>query len=231
MTAERPPLFSPRLVVGLVVIAFGVLLLLGNLGLFAEAETWAEWLWPVGAFGLMVACWFHRRRGWALVWALVGSLLLLGRYGLVSAFSLFSLVVPGLLLVLGGSLIRHALFGPKPPPGGEMGARVDGLAFFGANVFSSSSQAFQGGNLTAVFAGCDVDLTRAATAAGGAVLDLFVAFGGITIVVPPGWKVTSAVLPLFAGFEDKSRPAPDGPTGQLTVRGQALFGGIEVKNG
>ena len=112
-----------------------------------------------------------------------------------------------------------------------MGARVDGQAFFGANVFSSSSQAFQGGSLTAVFAGCDVDLTRAAAAADGAVLDLFVAFGGITIVVPPGWKVTSAVLPLFAGFEDKSRPAPDGPTGQLTVRGQALFGGIEVKNG
>lgn len=231
MSAERRSLFSPRLVVGVVVLVFGSLLLLENTDLLVEADPYLRQLWPVGAFALALACWLHRSRGWALIWAAVGTLLSLRLAGVNVPLDFGSLVLPVLLLLLGVTLVRRALLGPKPAGAGEGGGTVDTMAMFGASVRRSSSQAFRGGSLTAAFGGCELDLTEAATPPEGATLDVFAAFGAIEISVPRGWKVSGEVLPIFGGFEDKTRPAAGEPTGLLTVRGQVLFGGIEVKNG
>lgn len=231
MSAERRSLFSPRLVVGVVVLAFGSLLLLENTGILAEADPYLRQLWPVGAFALAGACWLHRSRGWALIWAAVGALLALRVAGVPIPLDFGSLVLPVLLLLLGVTLVRRALLGPRPAEAGEGGATVDAMALFGASVRRSSSQAFRGGSLTAAFGGCELDLTEAATPSDGATLDVFAAFGAIEISVPQGWKVAGDVLPIFGGFEDKTRRVTGEPTGLLTVRGQVLFGGIEVKNG
>ena len=65
----------------------------------------------------------------------------------------------------------------------------------------------------------------------GAVIDATAAFGGIDILVPEGWRVTASGIPIFGGFESKTKaPPPSEDVPKLTVRGLALFGGVTVKH-
>ena len=54
-------------------------------------------------------------------------------------------------------------------------------------------------------------------------------WGGIEIRVPEDWTVSSRIVPLMAGVEDKTR-APQGATDhRLVLRGFALMGGVEIE--
>ena len=58
------------------------------------------------------------------------------------------------------------------------------------------------------------------------------AFGGIDVLVPRGWRIVMNGTPVFGGMADKTErtgaPAAEAPL--LEVNGLALVGGIEVKN-
>ena len=64
MGSDRP-LLTPRLVIGLFVIALGALFLLDNLHL-ADARQAARFLWPIGFMAMGVTVVFRRwgQRGW-----------------------------------------------------------------------------------------------------------------------------------------------------------------------
>jgi hypothetical protein len=111
----------------------------------------------------------------------------------------------------------------------ESGGRMSALAILGAVTRGNNSQAFRGGNLVAIMGGCEIDLSNAAID-GEAVLDVFAMWGGIEIRVPPDWTVSSQVVPLMGGVEDKTRPPRGAAIHRLTLRGVAFMGGIEIKN-
>lgn len=102
------------------------------------------------------------------------------------------------------------------------------MAVLGGGSRGNNSRSFQGGELTAVLGGWDVDLRQAAID-GEAVIDVFALCGGIEIRVPEDWTIVGRVTPVLGGFEDKTR-APQGATHRLIIRGIAIMGGIEVKN-
>ena len=57
---------------------------------------------------------------------------------------------------------------------------------------------FIGGSAFSMFGGVDVDLRGANIAPMQEVkIDLFTAFGGVTLYVPQGWNVITSGLPLF----------------------------------
>ena len=68
---------------------------------------------------------------------------------------------------------------------------------------------------------------------GEAILEVNCVFGGVEIRVPETWHVHSRNLPVFGGYEDKTRhpnnPAVGSPK-TLIVTGMVVFGGIEIKN-
>jgi hypothetical protein len=111
----------------------------------------------------------------------------------------------------------------------ESGGRMSALAILGAVTRGNNSQAFRGGNLVAIMGGCEIDLRNAAID-GDAVLDVFAMWGGIEIRVPSDWTVSSQVVPLMGGVEDKTRPPRGAAIHRLTLRGVAFMGGIEIKN-
>jgi len=79
--------------------------------------------------------------------------------------------------------------------------------------------------------GVTLDLTQARIAGEEAVIDVFAWWGGIEIRVPPEWTVVSKVVPVMAGYEDKTRPttrSPTAPPSRLLIRG--VMGGVEVKS-
>jgi hypothetical protein len=58
-----------------------------------------------------------------------------------------------------------------------------------------------------------------------------VMMGGLEIMVPQNWHVTTDVTPILSGVEDRRRPVPAGADiPNLIVRGSIIMGGIELKD-
>jgi len=56
-------------------------------------------------------------------------------------------------------------------------------------------------------------------------------FGGIKLIVPPHWHVTSDMISLFAGFDDKRMQKSDyGSDKVLVLKGTSIFAGVEVRS-
>jgi hypothetical protein len=225
-----------RFVIGLAIVALGVIFLAENLGL-VDARELMRSFWPLAfvAVGLAVLT-QPRARGrsrlWGAVWVLAGVWIWAHRQGWIT-LEFWDLFFPGLLVVAGGSLVWRSLAGPRPrrpEVAAESDAVVDSFAFMSGYELRSTSQVFRGGELGALMGGVTLDLTQAKPAGEEAVLDLFVWWGGIQIRVPPDWAVVSQVRPFMAGFEDKTRPSSAAPTRRLLVRGLAVMGGVEVGN-
>jgi hypothetical protein len=74
-------------------------------------------------------------------------------------------------------------------------------------------------------------LRSASLAPGTHVLDLFVIFGGTSVIVPPDWTVRVEVFSFLGGFSDKRystlKVIPDAEK-VLVIKGFVMFGGGEV---
>jgi predicted membrane protein len=176
----------------------------------------------------------HRRsRSWGWVLITVGSWIFLDRIGWIHV-SLWHLLLPGLLLFVGGSLVWRALNGP--PKSKHISGAEDHVEFVRSFALMSGcelrpvSRPFRGADLTAVMGGIKLDLIDARMEGDSATVEVFAFWGGIEIFVPPDWTVTSKVTTLLGGYVDKRRPTSVVPTKTLVVQGMVVMGGIEVKN-
>jgi predicted membrane protein len=229
-------LISARLVVGIVIVCIGAILLADNLGWF-DARYVLRSLWPLAlvAVGVtMVRSPDHRRsRSWGWVLITVGSWIFLDRIGWIHV-SLWNLLLPGLLLFVGGTLVWRAINGPpqsKPISGAQDHVEfVRSFALMSGCELRPVSRPFRGADLTAVMGGIKLDLADTRMEGDSATVEVFAFWGGIEIYVPPDWTVTSKVTTLLGGFVDKRRPTSVVPTKTLIVQGMVVMGGIEVKN-
>ncbi|MFD0940946.1 LiaF transmembrane domain-containing protein [Pedobacter boryungensis] len=108
---------------------------------------------------------------------------------------------------------------------------LDSVNVFGGSHQSIYSKNFKGGEITAVFGGCDLNLTQA-DFEGEIIIDVTAIFGGCKIIIPPGWIVKPEVTAIFGGMDDKRsiQPIVEGQSKILIVRGIALFGGVDIRN-
>ncbi len=94
------------------------------------------------------------------------------------------------------------------------------------------SKNFQGGHISCVFGGAEIDLSQA-DMSGQILLKLEAVFGGIKLIVPPHWAIQNEIEGVFHGVDDKRRFNPDAsinPGKVLVLKGSAVFGGIEIKS-
>jgi len=106
------------------------------------------------------------------------------------------------------------------------------------NIFSGAerqliTENFQGGKITSIFGGGEVDLTRSSLAPGENVIEITCIFGGTTIIVPESWSVILDVTPVLGGFSDSRKMRGDvikDNTRSLILRGTVIFGGGEIKS-
>ena len=109
---------------------------------------------------------------------------------------------------------------------------LDSVNVFGGSHQKIFSKNFQGGDVIAIFGGCDINLIKA-DFNDTITLDVVAIFGGCKIIVPPGWEVKSEVTAIFGGVDDKRSVGPtsnEGPRKILIVKGVALFGGVDIRN-
>ncbi|HYZ11321.1 MAG TPA: DUF5668 domain-containing protein [Actinomycetota bacterium] len=217
-----------RILIGLALIALGVVFLLDRAGVLEAGETIRDW-WPVSIIALGVVQLFDQPRsllGPGIVIG-IGVVLLLFTTDVVTG-SVFALLWPALLIAVGVAiLVRH---GRGPEVRKEEGSTDDvvrATAVFGGHEVVSRSSAFRGGSATALFGGVTIDLRNARLHPEGAALDVTAIFGGVEILVPRGWRVTTSGTPILGGIDNKTE---GGEGTELRVDALTVLGGTDIKH-
>jgi predicted membrane protein len=229
---------------GLIIVLVGTSLLLHHMGVIPfdpVARYWPLLFVVLGVMNLMTPS--GRLKGLLLVVA--GAFLQLNQLGIthLSFADIWPIVmiVIGLLLMWGSLETRGFLrakakalqdFREQVTGAGGSLTTLNAVAVFGGCERRVSGPNFEGGRATAVFGGIELDF-RDADIASEAILEVNCIFGGVEIRVPETWHVHSRNLPVFGGYEDKTRhpsnPAVGSPK-TLIITGMVVFGGIEIKN-
>lgn len=108
---------------------------------------------------------------------------------------------------------------------------IDSTSIFGGVKKVITSKDFKGGEIVCLMGGAEINLSQA-DISGPVTLEIFLAFGGAKLIVPPHWEVRSETVAIFAGIEDKRPPQPGtfDPKKVLIIEGTAVFGGVEIKS-
>lgn len=167
---------------------------------------------------------------------LIGVFLLLARLD-VFDFSLWRLIVPSVLVLIGLIIIFHGLFrrsftfkpgtGPEGPSGSASAPKGAYSAVFANNHIHIDSE-FTGTNLDTIFGALTLDL-RDAIISGDTVINATAVFGGMDILVPAGLNVRVNNIPIFGGVSNKTarRSEPGAPV--IYLNSTCMFGGIDIK--
>ena len=233
---RRDPLFTTRLLVGLWIIALGLVFLAGNLG-WIDTRHAFRLIWPL-IFVLVGASMVTRpanrranRLGWVFIF--VGAWIFLDKIGWID-LNFWQIVFPLALLALGGTLVWRAFAAragaEATPVVDEHSEYIRSFAVMSGTELRPVSRPFRGADLSAVMAGIKLDLADARMEGDVATIEVFAFWGGMEIYVPPDWTVTSKVATLMGGFVDKRRPTSTVPTKTLIITGFIVMSGIEVKN-
>jgi Domain of unknown function (DUF5668)/Cell wall-active antibiotics response 4TMS YvqF len=232
------------IVPGLVLLVIGSAFLLSNLGFFdirIIRDYWPSLLIVFGLGHLM----FPRRGARSMVWSagliVMGGLLQAQRLGYIQG-NVWEIIWPVWLIFLGLSFLFRGRAGfsgcaGAPPWGGTVSGstanRLNEETVFGGVKQRVDSQEFEGGYLSSVFGGIEIDLRGANTKLDELKIQADAVFGGIELILPSHWNTTVRGSGIFGGFEDKTHP-PTVAAGEkrphLMVTGSAVFGGVSVRN-
>lgn len=219
-----------RILLGVALIALGVVFLLDRADVLDAGETIGDW-WPAAIIAVGAVQLFDRPRsllGPGIVIG-IGVILLLFTTDVVTG-SVFALLWPALLIAVGvGILFRHGRGSAVTTEEGTTDDVVRATAVFGGHEVASRSTAFKGGSATAVFGGVTIDLRNAQLDPEGARLDVTALLGGVEILVPKGWRVTTSGTPILGGIDNKTAgEAAEGP--ELRIDALTILGGTDIKH-
>jgi LiaF transmembrane domain len=248
------------MIIGLGILTVGVLFLLRNVGVLYFDDIGQYWPVILIVVGISKLTNTHSASSVTsgLIIGGIGTLFLLRNLGYIYG-DIGQYIWPGILIAVGLSILVKHLEGRDqgwnagpPPPGVAQGSGGNpfpprsgfNTATSGANflyaecVFSGTrrkieSQDFEGGKVTAVFGGAEIDLRSAGTKRDEISIKAEAVFGGIELWVPAHWQTIVRGTGVFGGFEDKTFPATPGSSAKaprLVVTGAAVFGGVVVKN-
>lgn len=240
-----------RIIGGLIIIAVGAVLLLRNTGVY-----FPRWLfsWPMILILVGVYTGFKhqfRNPSWMIVTG-IGVFFLVQRY--IPGLSREPFFWP-LIIIAGGILFmlrpkRNNFLLPNNKDDNKWSAGSTnylGTESSGApdasdviqvrSVFSGvkrsmHSKNFQGGNISSIFGGADIDFTQA-DINGQAIINFEVLFGGAKIIIPSHWAVQNEIDGVFHGVDDNRRFNPDAalnPGKVLILRGSVTFGGVDIRS-
>jgi predicted membrane protein len=259
------PNITGGLIMGLVVIAVGVLFLLKNVGIIYFDDIWQYWPVILIVVGISKLANTHSASQVTsgLIIGGIGTIFLLRNLGYIYG-DIWAYFWPGILIAVGLSILVKHLEGrgggsgqdpnpglpppPGSPPSGSANPFPPASGFSASssrsnflhieNVFSGTrqrieSQEFEGGKISTVFGGAEIDLRSANTKREEISIKAEAVFGGIELWVPANWQTIVRGSAVFGSFEDKTFPAAPGASGKaprLVVTGAAVFGGVVVKN-
>jgi len=222
---------TPQVVLGLMIVAFGLILTADNLGYADAGHVLRFWPLMLVAFGVSKFLQSDTTAG-----RVFGGVLVLFGLGTLSEEFIglsfdFDRWWPLFLVAVGSLIIYRASRGDEscaPNVAGTSDAVFSEVAIWSGKVRRNTSPAFRRADLTAIMGGVEVDLRGASTGGQEAIIDVFVWWGGVEITVPPDWAVSNQVVAIMGGADDSSSGTQDSKH-RLMVRGFVVMGGVEIK--
>jgi len=215
---------------GLVLVAVGVILGGNAAGLF-DINVFFDGWWTLF---IIVPCCIgliteKGERIGNLIGIIIGVLLLLACQDVIDFSTLWKLIVPGIIILIGLAMIFKNVFSHKfNEEISKINANLDGeevAAVFSGQNIDMKGEIFKGKKVSAVFGGLKLDL-REAKIEDDVVINASAVFGGIDILVPEDVIVKVQSNSIFGGVKSKHK-GDKGHT--IYVKGSAVFGGIEIK--
>ncbi len=219
---------------GLVFIALGVII---GLKIFdvVDVDIFFDGWWTLF---ILVPCFIglftEKDKTGNIIGLIVGTLLLLSCQDILSFELVFKLMVPVILVIVGLSLIFKNIIGngvtKKIKEINAKNTNKDNneySAIFSGQKIDLSKENFKGCSVTAVFGGCDIDLTNAIIKE-DVVINISTIFGGTNIFAPKNVNIKVNSNSIFGGVENKLKNNEDNKV-TIYVNAKCVFGGVEIK--
>jgi predicted membrane protein len=212
-----------RMLAGAGVIGVGVLALLDNVNVYDFSSLWDTW-WPLLliAGGVIMYIGNNKDKTWSTIITLAGVAFLLNNLDVLD-FNVFSLFWPIVIILVGWSIIRQGHRKVIVQSGDD-----NYFAMMSGTESRNTSKDYKGGKVTAIMGGVDIDL-RNAVIKKNATLEVFALMGGVEVKVPRGWVVKSQAVVFLGGIENKADDVTKSDAPTLTLVGNVVMGGVEVK--
>ncbi len=212
-----------RALLGLFLVIIGAFILLDNLHILPRMPwwifTWQMLLIAIGVFNLLLG-----NRTPAVVLIGIGAFFLLEEIYYFNWRDFW----PVILIIIGLAFI----FRQRSMARGNVlqDNYFDALNILGGGNQKVASHKLEGGKITTIFGGSEIDL-REAKPVDGATIEIFTMFGGAEITVPEDWNVKVEVTSILGAFEDKrSNVKTDDKSPTIRIKGMTLLGGGELKS-
>lgn len=223
-------------IIGVVLVLAGLFLVIRNTGFFPDFIDDVIFSWPMLliAIGLVMTLSSSEKTAGVIVLAVGGFFMIPQVFR--ETFHMYNMFWPSIFIIVGVIFIVSHRRGWGPTARRKDAAGDDYIDFvniFGGGDRQIVSQNFQGGKVTAIFGGGEIDMTKAGLAAGVSELEVACVFGGVTLIVPEDWWVSIEVTPILGGFSDSRKLTPGravDSSKHLVVKGVVIFGGGEVKS-
>lgn len=138
---------------------------------------------------------------------------------------IFRQVRNALLLAMGAALVAKLVLESNADAETE---DIDLVAIFEGHDLVSTADPFQGGKVLVAFGGALLDLRGATPSPSGILFDLTVVMGGLSLVVPEGWRVKWEGDIYGGGLSDETRTTADPDVPVVTLRGFVALGGVQI---
>jgi predicted membrane protein len=231
---------TPRLIVGLAIALFGVVLVLDRLNLVVADQALRWWPMVIVAIGALIFAQSRRAGGGinGIIVMIIGGWLLLNTVGILRV-RFWEMFWPLVLVGIGSMLVSQALRRrTREASGTDSDNTLNVFAALSGVKRVVTTTRFRGGEITALMGGAQLDLRQATIPPGEeAAFDIFIVMGGCEIFVPTTWTVSTPLVPVMGGIDDKRLPPLPGgddfggkPAPRLVLRGLIMMGGIEIKS-
>lgn len=223
--------FDKRIILGLLILAAGILILGSNLGFipYSLRELLIDWKMVLIVIGLVVLLASDNKAPGIILIAIGGYFYLPEFFDF--RFDFRDLFWPMILITVGLIFIFRKKYVPSAEGDENDTDFIDDLDVFGGGDKIINSQNFKGGKITCVFGGSNINLTPAKLAPGMHSIDVFMVFGGTKLIIPSDWNVKVEVISIFGGFADKRQPVSNSNNeSKLIIKGFVVFGGGEIKS-
>ena len=226
-------------ILGLILLIAGTAWLLKHL----EIELFPDWLislpTAIIVLGLLFAFKTRFQRPGPILMMIVGTVWMLRRYAdIPREFNLYlwpsALILFGIYLIFRPARRRTHGHHEYRKNWGEETSNKDRLdidAIFCGSRKRIISKNFEGGEITAIFGGTELNLSQADFEK-EITIDVSIVFGGLKIIIPNNWELKTQLTTIAAGVEDQRHT--DGlhvvPEKTLVLKGTVVFGGIDIQN-
>ena len=138
---------------------------------------------------------------------------------------IFKLLRTAIIAAMSTALAAKFLLESNAEPETE---EIDLVAIYEGKKLVSSADPFYGGKILSMFGGVLLDLRKVTPAPTGIRLDLAVVCGGVSVVVPEGWRVQFDGNCILGGWSDNTKTTAEEDVPTMTITGFIVMGGLQA---